>query len=171
MYQRSAPNVPVTAGFAASEERAPIGPLGTSQRLPLPGGDQRLGVPKVSQAVQRRDARCVKWPAPHSGQCWNASFRSFCAEIDPTCRSRSVASEVPQVFDVIHKSENMRSDLARCRLAHLGTCQAQPHSAQVLVYSVGCHGNRMERSSPHEGGASSACLDSSPTVSGSGDAA
>jgi hypothetical protein len=37
----------------------------------------------------------------------------------------------------------MRSDLVRRRFAHLGTCQVEPHSRQVLVYSCGCHGKRM----------------------------
>ena len=97
------------------------------------------------------DSPCVKWSAPHFGQCRNASACWFCAEIAPTCLLRSVESVVSQVFDVTHKSENMRNDLVRRRLAHLGTCQVYPHSAQVLVYSVGCHGNRMRRSSPRDG--------------------
>jgi len=70
-----------------------------------------------------RDALCVKCSAPHSGQRRNASLCWFCAEIESTCRRRSVESVEPQVFDVTHKSENMRSDLVRRRFAHLGTCQ------------------------------------------------
>lgn len=94
----------------------------------------------------------MKWSAPHFGQCRNASTCWFCAEIASTCLLRSVESVVSQVFDVTHKSENMRNDLARRRLAHLGTCQVYPHSAQVLVYAFGCHGNGMRRSSPRDGG-------------------
>ena len=103
-----------------------------------------------------RDAPCVKWSAPHFGQCRNASICWFCAEIASTCLFRSVESVVSQVVDVTHKSENMRNDLVRRRLAHLGTCHVYPHSAHVLVYACGCHGNRMRRSSPRDGDQSSA---------------
>src|SRR5215831_2667745 len=76
----------------------------------------------VSQAVCRL-MLCVDWSASHLGQRRNTSICWFCAEIASTCLLRSVESVVSPVFVVTHKSENIRSDLVRRRLAHLGTCQ------------------------------------------------
>src|SRR5215470_2826945 len=91
---------------------ARVGGRGLGSRLP---GCQPGSLPP--------DALCVKWSAPHLGQRRNASICWFCAEIASTCLLRSVESVVSPVFVVTHKSENIRSDLVRRRLAHLGTCQ------------------------------------------------
>jgi hypothetical protein len=59
------------------------------------------------------------------------------------------ASTSPPVITAT-PARNLLVNLLRHRLADLGTCQVVPHWAQVLVYSGGCHGNRMQRSSPPE---------------------
>jgi len=89
---------------------------------------------------------CVKWPAPHFGQCRKASIRWFCAAIDWTCLLKSAESVVSPLYVVTHKPENMRSDLKCRRLVPLGTCHVSPHSTQVLASPCGCHGNRTRSS-------------------------
>jgi hypothetical protein len=46
---------------------------------------------------------------------------------------------------------SLLATLLRHSQADLGTCQVEPHRAQVLVDACGCHGNRMQGSSPHSG--------------------
>jgi hypothetical protein len=46
---------------------------------------------------------------------------------------------------------SLLANLLRHSQADLGTRQVEPHRAQVLVDACGCHGNRMQGSSPHSG--------------------
>lgn len=46
---------------------------------------------------------------------------------------------------------NLAASRLRQRLAHVGTCQVEPHWAHVIVETRSCHGNRMPRSWPPGG--------------------
>jgi hypothetical protein len=46
---------------------------------------------------------------------------------------------------------NLVASRLRQRLAHVGTCQVEPHWAQVIVETRGGRGNRMPRSWPPGG--------------------
>jgi len=69
----------------------------------------------------------------------------FCSEIDSTVLA-TAAGSTSTTAPVItaNPARNLLTNLLRHRLADLGTCQVEPHWAQVLVYSCGCHGNRMQ---------------------------
>jgi hypothetical protein len=90
----------------------------------------------VSQAIHR-DARCVKWSAPHFGQCRKLPADWLAAEADLISRASSPRSMVDGVA-----TEIIEIDRTRRLAAHLGTRQVEPHSEQVRSYTWGCHGNR-----------------------------
>jgi hypothetical protein len=92
----------------------------------------------VSQAIHRAMRVCVKWSAPHFGQCRKLPADWLAAEADPISRVSSPRSMVDGVA-----TEIIEIDRTRRLAAHLGTRQVQPHSEQVRSYTRACHGNRI----------------------------
>jgi hypothetical protein len=67
----------------------------------------------------------------------------FRSEIDSALLA-TVSGSPPRAAPAIvtNSARNLLTNLLRHCLADVGTCQVEPHWAQVLVYACGCLGNR-----------------------------
>jgi hypothetical protein len=76
----------------------------------------------------------------------------FCSEIDSTVLAMaagSVSTSAPAITADI--ARNLLTNLLRHRRADLGTCQVEPHWAQVSYIPAAAPGTACKRSSPHDG--------------------
>lgn len=80
----------------------------------------------------------MKWAAPHLGQCRSASAGWFAVVIAVSSLASSGRSRLDGPA-----TESIEIELTLRRTAALDICQLYLHSAHVLSYACGCHGNRM----------------------------